>query len=54
MFEIIVLPSSVENWFFIFLIFGFLHIAIIEGPLPEIVAHNAPDSNIFALISKYL
>ena len=50
MFEIIVLPSSVENWFFIFLIFGFLHIAIIEGPLPEIVAHNAPDSTKFVII----
>ena len=43
MLEVIIVPSSVENCFFIFETCCFLAIAIIEGPLPEIVAHSAPD-----------
>ena len=50
MLEIIIVPSSVENCFFIFETCCFLAIAIIEGPLPEIVAHNAPDFIKFVII----
>ena len=48
--DIVVLPSSEENTFFIFDIESFLTIAAIDGPLPETDAPNAPFSINFGII----
>ncbi len=42
MFAIMILPSKPENSFMIFVLCFLSVIAIIEGPLPEIVAQYAP------------
>ena len=43
-FETITCPSNAENTFFMFASFSFFVTAAIDGPFPEIDAHNAPFS----------
>ena len=50
MLAIIVVPSNDKNCFFILVTYFFLVIAAIDGPLPEIVAPNAPDLTKFPII----